>query len=312
MTKKTRLSSDFLYTYTPSLDKLILILENGLRHSLQEERVLPSQNIFVQNFAVCFCDILSEDSGYHREVYGKYALAFHKAWGIKNGITPVRYIHENSTGTGFEHLLLKNDMRKARESYHEHGTLAYWQDIVLLKKARLSGILTAFHVDFQPRTPEFLNYLEDIDESFSLMTKKIGDDKDVIKIFNDWVLPIINTLEKTIDELERRDSLLRAYQDDFRTIKNKILYDEREWRSVKYIDELTLKAQPDLLNQAISNKYLPPNYNLQFMPADIYAIIVDTAIEKKEIISFIKHSTLPQLIGADTLVMTFDEHSRLI
>lgn len=55
------------------------------------------------------------------------------------------------------------------------------------------------------------------------------------------------------------------------------------------------------------NKYLPTEYNLHFLPNDIYAIIVETDEEKNELIEFIKKEAM-YLQGVESLVETFKEH----
>ncbi len=65
-TNQQQLSSDYLYTYTSKLNNVKLMLKYGLRYSLNKEKLNPEQ----QNYIVCFCDILPEQSGYHRSVYG--------------------------------------------------------------------------------------------------------------------------------------------------------------------------------------------------------------------------------------------------
>lgn len=66
---------------------------------------------------------------------------------------------------------------------------------------------------------------------------------------------------------------MRAYKEDFThpstkvTTKDKILYDEREWRSVKYAE------RADYLDAA-KNKFLPLKYNLTFSDSDVVAILL--------------------------------------
>lgn len=56
----------------------------------------------------CFCDIPLHQISYHAEGdplqvddrgYGKFSIAFHKNFGIKNGIQPVHYLNEDSINT---------------------------------------------------------------------------------------------------------------------------------------------------------------------------------------------------------------------
>jgi hypothetical protein len=302
-----RLSSDYLYTYTSQYDNLKSILENGLRHSLVEEKIPYKKDIYQQNFVVCFCDILPHQADFHKSVYGNYAIAFKKEWGIKNGITPLRYIHENSPGVSPEYSRLKNDFRIARETYHKYNLINYWGDLVVFQKARDEKILIEESIHDQQKINPIDDFLQKIEEDYEEISNKIGDET-LIRIINHWILPLIHSLETSINELERRDSYIRIYKDDFRRIKDKVLYDEREWRSVKYIDEVVVKKDPNILKEAINNKHLPPEYNLLFTFNDIHAIIVETETEKKEIKEFIKYSTKTHLKGLEITVVTFNEH----
>jgi hypothetical protein len=114
-------------------------------------------------------------------------------------------------------------------------------------------------------------------------------------------------LEKTVDELEKRDAFLRIYCGEFRGHKNKVLYDEREWRSVKLVTEAENNVDSTIQPNALKNGFLPESYNLKFDLKDIAAILVETDAEKEEIKKYII-AELPQLNGAENLVLTFQEH----
>lgn len=303
--KNDRLSSDFLYTYTTKCDNIKLMLKFGLRHSLNKE-YLPYKNSEQHNFIVCFCDILPEQSDYHKSVYGNFGIAFKKTWGIKNEISPIRYIHDKSTGATKDYYNIKNDLREARKTLQDGNQIDYFLALILHSSAREKGLLTKDSIFQEVGNVALNNYLSAIDQSYADKRKKFGD-KDLSEIFNEWVIPILHMLEKTVDELEKRDSLLRIYQGDFRHIKNKILYDEREWRSVKFVTEAENKVNPSILTDAMKNEYLPESYNLKFDTQDIEAILVETDTEKEELKKFIIDE-LPHLKGAENLVFTFSEH----
>lgn len=300
-----RLSSDFLYTYTSKYENLPLMLEFGLRHSLNIEKV-PYKNSIQQNFIICFCDILPEHVDYHKSVYGNYSMAFTKEWGIRNGVTPLRYIHENSPGAHVDYIRLKNDFRIARESLKDGNQLDYFLSLITFIKARENGLLIEDSIHEQQRINPIDAFLEQIDKDFE-SKKTIFGDSALMNIFNDWVIPVLHLLEKSVDELEKRDAFLRIYQDDFRHVKNKVLYDEREWRSVRFITEEENKINPTKYSEAISNKFLPSEYNLHFKPSDVQAIIVETDVEKENLKTFLK-SKSPALDGFESLVVTFKEH----
>lgn len=291
-----RLSSDYIYNYTPECETIKLILKNGLRYSLNEESV-TSMNFIQQNFIICFCDILPKESDYHRSVYGKCGISFKKEWAIKNGISPVTYIHNNSSGTSNDYWQSKNDMRNAHRVLNDGGIRTeYIMSLILLRTAKEKNLFNELETDnLEFHCQEYLSY-------FNQLQTNLGIEK-FDKIMNKLVEPVFKTLEQFYDELERRDAFLRIYQGDFRDVENKILYDEREWRSVKILEP----NEKDILSEAIKNKFLPEEFNLKFNKNDISAILVHTDEEKQEIQNYIIQE-LHFLHGAEQLVSTFDEH----
>lgn len=88
------LSSNDLYHYTPKLEYLINILQNGFEHRLIIED-LPftgyKDDIFsapglinskIKLHAVCFCDIPFSLISEHVNEYGKYCIGLTKQWGM--------------------------------------------------------------------------------------------------------------------------------------------------------------------------------------------------------------------------------------
>jgi hypothetical protein len=70
---------------------------------------------------VCFCDLPLSRINNHLNIYGNYGIGLTKKWGIRNGISPVLYVHKNSkswkaihsivtsmTNAGFEHIEKEN------------------------------------------------------------------------------------------------------------------------------------------------------------------------------------------------------------
>jgi hypothetical protein len=89
------LSSETLFHFTGrdnGYDTLISIINNGFypRYSKEEFPICAAIPM------VCFCDIPLSKIKEHMEVYGTCALGMKKEWGIKNGISPVFYVSENS------------------------------------------------------------------------------------------------------------------------------------------------------------------------------------------------------------------------
>lgn len=101
------------------------------------------------------------------------------------------------------------------------------------------------------------------------------------------------------NELENRDAIVRVYQDDFTSpatgtvIKDKILYDEREWRSVKFFGDQDFQKNPKEFEDAINNKFLPKRFNLKFTRDDLVAILVNDQKEIDELVDFVKKTKTP-------------------
>jgi hypothetical protein len=169
--KHYRLSSDFLYTYTAKFENIKLMLKYGLRHSLNKEK-LPYLNSEQHNFVVCFCDILPEQADFHKSVYGNYSIAFTKEWGIKNEISPIRYIHEKSPGAVEQYVFIKNDLREAREALRDGNQIDYFLSLLLFSNAREMGLFTKGSLEKEAGNTALFDYLGTIDKSFEEKTKK--------------------------------------------------------------------------------------------------------------------------------------------
>ncbi len=278
-----RLSSDYLYSYTQNFDALKNILRAGFRYSRNIE-TLPYSNYVQENYIVCFCDILPEHSGYHKEVYGKNALSFDKEWGIKNGVSPLRYVHGNSPGCNAKYTQIKNDIRTAFTGQDKIGDFL---TLINFIEARRKSILTKDRIEEEIDNDDLQSFLDGINQRFQEKKEKFGS-KCITEIFNDWIAPLLTQLNNVINELELRDSYMRIYQGDFRDIKGKILYDEREWRAVKYIQEADIDKNSDFQNICASQGYLPEEYNLKFDDGDLFEILVESSQRKSELITFIE------------------------
>ena len=97
------ISSNTLFHFTNSAEKIINIINNGFapRFCLEkfgddflfdteskDEMAIPM---------TCFCDLPLSQIDNHLEFYGSYGIGLSKDWGKKNGLTPLTYIHDNST-----------------------------------------------------------------------------------------------------------------------------------------------------------------------------------------------------------------------
>ena len=96
------ISSRSLFHFTPKYEFLIGILSRGYRYSLLHESIPKIgythhfSRIIQGTRAVCFCDLPLILSQQHRDQYGNYVIGMDKEWGKSVGLTPVRYIHNDS------------------------------------------------------------------------------------------------------------------------------------------------------------------------------------------------------------------------
>ncbi len=95
------ISSNALFHFTLSMEDIVSTLENGFaaRFCLENYSNLfdASGDGFSMAFPmVCFCDLPISQLRSHMDFYGSYGLGMKKEWGIKNGISPVMYMHPGS------------------------------------------------------------------------------------------------------------------------------------------------------------------------------------------------------------------------
>lgn len=99
------LSANTLFHFTPKLEYLLGILKNGFipRYCLEDisfhyppEIRRPLESVSLAIPMVCFCDIRLTQAKQHASTYGKFIIGMTKDWGIRNGISPVTYFHEES------------------------------------------------------------------------------------------------------------------------------------------------------------------------------------------------------------------------
>ena len=101
-------SANSLFHFTIKFAHLQDIISSGFKYrTCVEELPLPGyENCPFDQFGiithvqqvpvVCFCDLPLGQSSEHREQYGQYAIALSKEWGMRSGVTPIRYVHRDS------------------------------------------------------------------------------------------------------------------------------------------------------------------------------------------------------------------------
>jgi hypothetical protein len=275
--KMNRISSNFLYHFKRDFEILLLILQNGFRRNSWKESI-PFFGMQQQSFVVCFCDILFQESEYHRNCYGNNAIVLNKDWALKKGVSPVRYIHESSPGLSEDYMILKKLYRNSRElAKNPKQSLGIYLVSSLLHddKKLLQG-----DIDLSGNlNPNVLNEANEYQKRLNDDFRSIENEQRENRMFS-YLECLMDKIHKLHNELELRDSFLRAYEEDFscpanaKIVKSKILYDEKEWRSIKFISESEIQIAPQLKN-SFKDGFLPKEYNLTFKDEDIEAIIVE-------------------------------------
>jgi len=310
-----RLSSDYIFHYKQSFEVLQLILQSGFRHNLWKEGI-PYKESKQLNFICCFCDIRPRDAKYHRKCYGKVAIALKKQWGVRTGISPVRYIHERSPGVSSNYIALKNMFRGA-ETFRELDTAAVIKMYLLYSMLHQKKLL--IEGDFEgtvANDPTDAYALTKRESQFDSFLESIPTNEGK----TDFIEFLSNMFERVADlhnELEVRDSFMRAYREDFtpshgETIKNKILYDEKEWRSVRTVMPKEDGTHLPVYQKACTDKFLPTEYNLLFGNDDVAYIVVETEKQRGDLLAHLgKNDCLIDAKTSAPKVVTFDELEKI-
>lgn len=305
-----RLSSDFLSHFT-SFKALNAILKNGFRYSLNVE-YLPINNEMNANYLISFCDVIPSQSKGHF-IYGKNIIILNKLWGIKNGVSPVMYIHDNSPGMSKDYLkyiqymyLISTSSKNDKLFNYEYSDI--FEIIGNLLIFKQTGAWDLMYPDKQD-LPETLDKLKklpikdkvlEIKEKFDKMSNHFKKDTEVYEFFLTLIREFDDLFYLIASHISHVTRFQRAYSNSFRGYDNKILYDEREWRSVISpsthdvdLDELVEKYRNSIpiTDKYVFEKieYLPEEFNLKFSWDDISMIVLEKdsdLVEMQESISF--------------------------
>ncbi len=90
----------------------------------------------------------------------------------------------------------------------------------------------------------------------------------------------------------------------------KVLYDEREWRSVQDASWLNVDYGIEKYDEAIELGYLPEKYNLKFNDDDVSQIIVNEDLEIERLLDIAKKNSF--LIGNNKLKKILTTRSKLL
>ncbi|MCX6898506.1 MAG: abortive infection system antitoxin AbiGi family protein [Verrucomicrobia bacterium] len=320
VTRPTPRSSNCLFHYTRELRILYKILQQGFRHSLSDEESLPNYiRPWQRNFISCFCDLLPKDADDHRKLYGNLALGLTKSWGIDRKITPVRYIHKKSVGAGKTYQYLKNLYRSSVALVDKHvpalmndGKIENKQgvrDPQLVMSYLLFSLL--FDDGFVPdgdletamaNNPAVKAEIIRRSTEYSGLINSTPDDARSL-YFCKCVSTLVRRIYGLHSELEERDVLMRALEE-----KDRVLYDEKEWRSMGRIPAKDDFSHLIDLAKAWKRGYLPPSSNLKFEAKDLEYIVVTHERQKTHVLKFLRnnHCLIKEADAYDKLV-TFEK-----
>ena len=91
------ISANTLFHFTRDIDTLLSILRSKFYPRLSlEQRIMSKLDMRLAIPMVCFCDIPLSQITEHTLKYGEYAIGIKKDWAIKQGVSPILYVHDNS------------------------------------------------------------------------------------------------------------------------------------------------------------------------------------------------------------------------
>lgn len=99
------ISANTLFHFTSQAGLLGIIKSKGFRASCSFERfsrILPRKSSYTTCYIpmVSFCDLkMTQITQQHIKDFGKFGIGLNKNWGVKNNLSPVLYVHENSNTT---------------------------------------------------------------------------------------------------------------------------------------------------------------------------------------------------------------------
>jgi hypothetical protein len=116
------LSSNTLFHFTNNAQNLMEILSDGFKprfcleqfgmidlllNDLEKAEIPIEERIEEALPMTCFCDLPISHIASHLEFYGSYGIGLTKEWAIKNGLTPLTYVHKNSSQINYLRNLAK-------------------------------------------------------------------------------------------------------------------------------------------------------------------------------------------------------------
>lgn len=219
------ISSTSLFHFTRKFEWLQSIVQEGFefRESTEElplrgydSCIFDRLGLTVTQHApriVCFCDLPQSQSENHRSQYGQYAIALSKEWGIRNGVTPIRYVHAQTRGfdSDFYNMALDLPDALARDGVDMHGMAAN-----LLRS--MQGAPAPTEEEIEALSPGVKQMMSCVNHNYLTLLKEVRNLLAFVRIYEgEWVDRATNA------ETQR------------------LFYEEREWRAAAFEDEGNLK-----------------------------------------------------------------------
>jgi hypothetical protein len=249
---------DYLYHFTRGgIPTIVSILKNGFFpsyavESLQKKKILLPM--------ISFSNVLLRDVG-EQEVlnYGSYAIGVTREWGIKNGLNPVIYTHE------------EGELKKAFDKYIENSAL-------------LSSL---------ERYKDHYRKMSDIGLTFSKYMKVSNTSSLAIALidsltkpgsFNeDALIGVSRVSEENFRTSKRIVNLMKPYEVYDKVGKKFIAYNDREWRKtfeeLSFIDSETEADQFNKMSGTPKPHISDVRYRTWLLLDDVRIIIVDKSSE---------------------------------
>ena len=219
------ISSTSLFHFTRQFDWLQSIIQNGFefRECTEELSLRGYESCIFDQLGItltthtakiiCFCDLPLHQSKNHRSQYGQYAIALKKEWGIRNGVTPIRYVHANTRGFDgdFYNVVLDLPQAMAREGVDVHGMAAN-----LLR--RMPKAPCPSEEDLKALSPGVRQMMSCVNHQYMALLAEVQK-----------LLPFVRIYE---GEWEDRTT---------KQVTQRLFYEEREWRAVAFEDSQNLK-----------------------------------------------------------------------
>lgn len=222
---KETLSSNCLFHFTNSAEKLISILEKNLvpRYCLENFDMFHftadrlDNDIELAIPMVCFCDIPLSKVKYHLSFYGNFGIGFTKEWGIKNSVSPILYIDKESATTKsiqeaiFYMLSIRTDLYVAEKEHYEYQK---YVNETYLKILRLMRYLKPYQGKFW-RNGQYLQDIRFYDEREWRFVPDVRLNEDDIKPWIDKIDFLDEIKRSTINsKLEKFEKYKLAYKPD--------------------------------------------------------------------------------------------------